>query len=143
MTDRIGFTPSKSLIHGPGGSPSSDDSLFCGPERWRTADGRNDTECEKICRFSGTFYDRVKQLGEDKDPEERLGSKLKERLMDDPMFPVFHQGLYYKNKRDRKPKQKVHFVIDNFLRGFEEKSLKFLAHVDQCVKRYGADQVFI
>jgi hypothetical protein len=80
---------------------------------------------------------------ESKEPSQRFGLKLKERLLDDPMFPIFHQALFYKNRKDRKPKQKTHFEIDNFWTGIERKSSRFLAHVQGCIDQYGIDQVLI
>eukprot|EP01094_Clydonella_sp_ATCC50884_P016924 TRINITY_DN2863_c0_g1_i3.p1 TRINITY_DN2863_c0_g1~~TRINITY_DN2863_c0_g1_i3.p1 ORF type:complete len:474 (-),score=151.30 TRINITY_DN2863_c0_g1_i3:340-1761(-) len=121
--------------HGPVGDGFCLD-ILCGPNVWRRTrmglTGR--AQCDRICRFRTSTVERLRNIHDATDEHVKLSYRLKQALSESVLFPAFHYGVYYS---DRREVELVRFESDEFFAGLDERLGRILGHIDGCVRAYG------
>ena len=92
--------------------------------------------CKKICRFSNSTITKLRDIHQ----HSKFGELVKESISNDIFAPIFHLGVYEKVLYDLNP---VTFIADNFFDGLDFKLNQLIDHVDQCILRYGKENVLL
>lgn len=121
--------------------------ILCGTKQWKGI-GHHDPNpetCNRICRFREDTIEKLRAYRARPKKQSRLSEDLMEAMKEDPLYPVFHLGLFrfynYNSKGERSGSETVHLKSEAFFYGIESRLKKLVTHFDGCVEEFGEEFV--
>lgn len=139
--------------HGPRGNASCLE-ILCGSTSWREGNQMNPQglaltpDCQRICVFRRETIKKLRALrpisGSPSFSSRPTAGKLwKERLSQDPLFPVVHFGEFADEEEALLFPRRMRFVLEDFAEGINFRVEVLLDWVDTCVSTFGEANVLI
>ena len=130
----------------------ADTEILCGTNAWNGDDPTNTPHnikrpnCTRICRFRDSTIDILTHYSREMPPEASLGSQLRREMAKDAIPAAFESGLYNIQRNSGLFwwwNVAARFQADDFYRGIDHRVRVLLAHVDDCIERYGREEVLL